>query len=109
MNTSKDYETDIIALSQFAKAISHPARLMILQFLAQTKSCFSGDITEFLPLSRSTGLQHLKELKNLGLIHGHVEGAKVNYCLCSETIKKHLLLFETFFNDPAFKMSYECN
>jgi ArsR family transcriptional regulator, arsenate/arsenite/antimonite-responsive transcriptional repressor len=63
------------------KALSHPARLQILQFLSQTKTCISCDISEELPLSRTTVKQHLKELKNVGLIRGTVEGAKTNYCL----------------------------
>jgi ArsR family transcriptional regulator, arsenate/arsenite/antimonite-responsive transcriptional repressor len=63
------------------KALAHPARLQILQFLAETKTCISGDISEELPLSRTTVNQHLKELKDAGLIRGQVEGAKTNYCL----------------------------
>ena len=63
------------------KTLAHPARLQILQFLAQTKTCISGDISEELPLSRTTVNQHLKELKNAGLIRGTVEGVKTNYCL----------------------------
>ena len=63
------------------KALSHPARLQILHFLAETSTCISGDISEELPLSRTTVNQHLKELKNIGLIQGTVEGVKMNYCL----------------------------
>jgi DNA-binding transcriptional ArsR family regulator len=63
------------------KALAHPARLQILYFLAKTKTCISGDISEELPLSRTTVNQHLKELKAAGLVRGHVEGAKTNYCL----------------------------
>jgi ArsR family transcriptional regulator len=62
------------------KTLGHPARLQILQFLAQTKTCISGDISEELPLSRTTVNQHLKELKKAGLIRGHVTGVKMNYC-----------------------------
>jgi len=63
------------------KALAHPARLAILQYLAETKVCITGDISDELPLSRTTVTQHLKELKNAGLIQGHVDGVKVNYCL----------------------------
>lgn len=63
------------------KALAHPARLQILQFLAETKACISGDISDELPLSRTTVNQHLKELKDAGLICGHVSGVKMNYCL----------------------------
>jgi len=85
--------------AKFSKAISHPARLAILQYLAETKTCISGDISDSLPLSRSTVSQHLKELKELGLIHGEIEGLKINYCLCSSTILKFKNMFETFFKD----------
>ena len=63
------------------KTLAHPARLQILHFLAETKTCISGDISEELPLSRTTVNQHLKELKDAGLILGTVEGVKTNYCL----------------------------
>ena len=63
------------------KALSHPARLQILQFLAETKSCITGDISDKLPLGRTTVNQHLKELKQVGLIQGHIEGVKTKYCL----------------------------
>ncbi|MDX9881642.1 MAG: metalloregulator ArsR/SmtB family transcription factor [Prolixibacteraceae bacterium] len=63
------------------KALAHPARLQILYFLAETKTCISGDISEELPLGRTTVNQHLNELKASGLIQGHVEGVKTNYCL----------------------------
>lgn len=91
------FSTDLQELAKFAKAISHPARLAILEYLAETKTCISGDISEYLPLSRSTVSQHLNELKALGLIHGEIDGLKVNYCLCGSVIKKHITLFDTFF------------
>ena len=89
-------ELQILAL--FAKSISHPARLAILQYLAEAKTCISGDISDFLPLSRSTVSQHLKELKKMGLIIGEIEGLKINYCLNQTTIKKHKRMFDSFFD-----------
>lgn len=76
------------------KALAHPARLQILQFLAQTKTCISGDISDELPLSRTTVNQHLKELKDAGLIQGHGEGVKMNYCLDYQKVNemKNLLV-----------------
>jgi DNA-binding transcriptional ArsR family regulator len=70
-----------IELAAFAKALGHPARIAILQFLAQRKACVCGDIVEELPLSQSTVSQHLKELKNVGLIKGDIEGPTVCYCI----------------------------
>ena len=81
------------------KALAHPARLQILQFLAETKTCISGDISEELPLGRTTVNQHLKELKNAGLIQGQVEGVKTNYCLDYEKIEEMKNLLSGFLND----------
>ena len=97
MNKTEVFRTELQELAKFTKAISHPARLAILQFLAETKTCISGDISDYLPLSRSTVSQHLKDLKELGLIHGEIDGLKVNYCLCSSSIVKYLQMFDNFF------------
>lgn len=68
-------------LAVITKALGHPARIAILQFLIKTKSCVCGDIVEELPLSQSTVSQHLKELKNAGLIKGNIDGPSVCYCV----------------------------
>jgi len=65
----------------YFKVLSHPARLAIINYLIETKTCITGDITEELPLSRTTVSQHLQEPKECNLIQGTVEGAKVNYCI----------------------------
>lgn len=68
-------------LALLAKALGHPARIAILQFLIKTKSCVCGDIVDELPLSQSTVSQHLSELKKAGLIKGDIEGPTVCYCI----------------------------
>lgn len=88
MIKSEVFSTELQELARFARILSHPARLAILQYLSETKTCISGDISDQLPLSRSTVSQHLKELKELGLIHGEIDGLKINYCLCGSTIQK---------------------
>jgi DNA-binding transcriptional ArsR family regulator len=97
MNKSEEFNKELKELSQFARVISHPARLAILQYLAQTKSCISGDISDVIPLSRSTVSQHLKELREIGLIHGEIDGLKINYCLCSTEINRFMDMFGNFF------------
>ena len=97
MIKTQAFSTELQELAKFAKAISHPARLAILKYLAETKTCISGDISDYLPLSRSTVSQHLKELKELGLIRGEIDGLKVNYCLCNSEISKYKQQFEEFF------------
>jgi DNA-binding transcriptional ArsR family regulator len=97
MNKSKSFDDQLQSLASFAKVISHPARLAILQYLSETKTCISGDISEKIPLSRTTVSQHLNTLKKQGLIHGEIEGLKVNYCLCKATIAGYKILLNTFF------------
>ena len=87
------FEEEQQELASLAKALSHPARIAILQFLASTPICISGDISDFLPLSRTTVSQHLKELKSAGLIQGEVEGLKIKYCLHKKGIEKLSKIF----------------
>jgi len=87
-------------LAKYAKALAHPARIAILQILAKQQSCMCGDIVEEIPLSQSTVSQHLKELKEAGLITGDIEGAKVCYCIDEKEWNnaKHLInkLFDSY-------------
>jgi DNA-binding transcriptional ArsR family regulator len=98
MRKPEVFDKELQDLAEFAKVISHPARLAILKYLAETKTCISGDITDKLPLSRTTVSQHLKELRDKGLIHGEIDGLKINYCLCSPEIEENLKKIEEFFN-----------
>lgn len=68
-------------IANYARALAHPARIAILKLLIQKQACICGDIVEELPLSQSTVSQHLKELKQAGLIQGDIEGARVCYCI----------------------------
>jgi len=68
-------------IAKYAKALAHPARVAILNLLIKRQACVCGDIVEELPLSQSTVSQHLKELKEAGLIKGDIDGAKVCYCI----------------------------
>lgn len=87
-------------LAVLTKALGHPARIAILQFLIKTKSCVCGDIVDELPLSQSTVSQHLKELKNAGLIKGDIDGPSVCYCIDEKAWNKAKKmigdLFETY-------------
>ena len=87
-------------LAKYAKALAHPARIAILQLLAKKATCICGDIVEEIPLSQSTVSQHLKELKDAGLIKGDIEGAKVCYCIDEKEWEKARQslnrLFESF-------------
>jgi len=90
------------------KALAHPARLQILQFLAKSKNCISGDISDDLPLSRTTVNQHLTELKEVGLIKGHVEGVKMKYCLDGEKVKEMKNLLTSFLEEIQVPENFSC-
>jgi DNA-binding transcriptional ArsR family regulator len=90
------------------KALAHPARLQILQFLAKSKNCISGDISEELPLSRTTVNQHLAELKEAGLIKGHVEGVKMKYCLDGAKVKEMKNLLTSFLEEIQLPENFSC-
>ncbi len=85
-------------ISKYAKALAHPARVAILQFLSESKACMCGDIVNELPLSQSTVSQHLKELKEAGLIKGEIEGAKVCYCIDEKEWQAAGVLLNRFFD-----------
>jgi len=75
------FEESLQKAAVYFKALSHPARLAIINYLVETGTCITGDITDELPLSRTTVSQHLQELKDCNLIQGSVDGSKVNYCI----------------------------
>ena len=87
------FDTKLQERANLFKVLAHPARLQILQYLIQTKTCITGDISDRFPLTRATVNQHMKELKKAGLICGHQEGAKNIYCIDLEKLKqmRHIL------------------
>jgi DNA-binding transcriptional ArsR family regulator len=89
MGASKiiNYSEAEVQIAKFAKALSHPARVAILQLLIQKQSCICGDIVDELPIAQSTVSQHLKELKQAGLIKGNIEGASICYCVDTEVLQ----------------------
>ena len=86
-----------IALADLAKALGHPARLRILEILAQTPGCMCGDIVDRLPLAQATVSQHLKELKRVGLIAGEIAGPRTCYCLNSPALIRAREAFTSLF------------
>ncbi len=83
-------------LADLAKALGHPARIAILEFLAKSNACMCGDIVEVLPLSQSTVSQHLRALKDAGLIRGDIEGTRVCYCIDTEVLAQAQKLMGNF-------------
>jgi DNA-binding transcriptional ArsR family regulator len=85
-------------LAGVAKALSHPARIRILKILAEMDSCMVGNIVDQLPLAQATVSQHLKELKNAGLIKGEIDGPRICYCVNNETLSKAKRALDKLFN-----------
>ena len=102
LTKTQGFTKNQLELASVAKALAHPARIAILQFLATQKACICGDIVEHLPLSQSTVSQHLKELKNAGLIQGNIDGPSVCYCIDDKNWQRaKVLLVDLFKNfDP---------
>lgn len=90
------FSDELQEAAAFFKALGHPARLAIMKYLAETNTCICGDISNELPLSRTTVNQHLKELKEQGLIVGEIEGVKTYYCLNKVKLEEMKKLFDNF-------------
>jgi len=103
-----EFKSDEIKVSAIANALSHPARIAIIKFLAEQKSCICNDVVEHLPLSQSTVSQHLKELKNAGLIKGEIDGSRVCYCIDKENWKKAKEIFGELFDMKFEAMKNKC-
>jgi len=86
------FDSSLQEAAVYFKALSHPARLAIINYLVAAGTCITGDITEELPLSRTTISQHLQELKDCNLIQGTVDGVKVNYCINEAGVEKIIQL-----------------
>lgn len=83
-------------LARYAKAMGHPIRMFVLDRLSNQNCCYSGDLTDELPIVKSTLSQHLKELKDAGLIQGEIEAPRIKYCINKENWKEAQTLFKTF-------------
>ena len=91
-------------LAMLFKALSHPARVAIIEYLLSVDTCICGDIVNELPLAQPTVSQHLKELKNAGIIKGSVEGTSICYCINEATLKK----FELYFSAINTQLKNKC-
>jgi predicted transcriptional regulator len=93
-------------LATMMKALAHPARIAIIQQLIKANACICGDLVDELGLAQATISQHLKELKNAGLIKGTIEGTSVCYCVDAKVWKQYRKEMENFF--VAFEIKGEC-
>ena len=99
----KSQQDDTDELATMCKALGHPVRVKILQHLLEEDRCICGRIVEVLPLAQSTVSQHLKMLKESGLVLGEVEGPKTCYCVDKEKLNRFLAIVTAFFNQENTK------
>jgi len=102
------FNTEQNELAQLAKAFGHPARIAILQYLLTQNTCVNGTLVQELGLAQATISQHLRELKEIGLIQGTIDGVSVNYCIHSENWEKVNNLFNGFFDSFSAGKSNTC-
>jgi ArsR family transcriptional regulator len=95
--TEMTYTAREEAIARYAKALSHPVRIRILNFLKSQSCCFTGELTEEIPMAQSTISQHLKELKDAGLIQGDVLPPRIKYCINQEAWTEAKKIFSSFF------------
>jgi predicted transcriptional regulator len=105
---SELFSTELQKCAVLFKALGHPARLAILKYLAETRTCITGDIADEIPLGRTTVNQHLKELKDAGLIQGTTEGATTCYCLDPVNICMLKKTVENFISEINIPESFKC-
>ncbi len=104
--TKTEHFTDIQnEIATLAKALGHPARIAIIEYLTNVDTCICGDIVNELPLAQATVSQHLKELKNAGLIQGNIEGNAICYCVNENTLQK----INSFINHISSKIEKRNN
>jgi DNA-binding transcriptional ArsR family regulator len=102
------FDKELSEMAVLFKALAHPARLQILQFLSETPTCITGDISDEIPLGRTTVNQHLKELKNAGLIEGQIDGVKTQYCLQKEKLQLVKALLVNFLEKIEETDNFTC-
>ncbi len=105
---AKLFETSQKRTAELMKALGHPARIAIIELLAERETCICGDITEELPLAQSTISQHLKALKTAGIIKGEIDGVRVCYCLDEEGIREMDDLFTPLVKNLTTATEEEC-
>ncbi|HBX51814.1 MAG: hypothetical protein A2275_18290 [Bacteroidetes bacterium RIFOXYA12_FULL_35_11] len=107
-NKTEQFNKQQKEFSAIAKALSHPARIAIIQLLAEKKEIKTGNISDDLPIARTTVSQHLKILKNAGIISGTIDGLKIHYCLDMKKIRKINNCFDKWFSEIITDYKCKC-
>lgn len=106
---SLEYTSEQQNIANYARVLSHPARIAIIQLLAEKKEIRTGNISDFLPLSRTTVSQHLKELKEIGIIDGTIDGLKIHYCLNMAKLTEIKNYFNNMFDSCISNFVCNCD
>lgn len=109
MKTKEIITEDQQKAARYAKAMGHPIRMYVLELLSKQSCCYSGDLSEVLPVVKSTLSQHLKELKDAGLIQGEIEAPRIKYCLNRNNWNEARMLFQKFMQMNDNEFVQECN
>jgi DNA-binding transcriptional ArsR family regulator len=108
-NKSDEFSARQQEIADIARLLSHPARLAIIELIAEKKEIRTGNISDYLPLSRTTVSQHLEELRKMGVICGSIEGLKVHYCLDQERLRMMKEMLTDFFNGALIDFNCTCD
>ena len=107
-NKSKEFDIKQQEIAEAGKILSHPARIAIIQVLAEKEEIKAGDISEYLPIGRTTVSRHLKDLKNAGIIKGTIDGLKIHYCLDMIKLEKMKKTLNNFFDSSISSFKCDC-
>ncbi|MEZ5039977.1 MAG: metalloregulator ArsR/SmtB family transcription factor [Saprospiraceae bacterium] len=108
LTKTENFTTEQNELATIAKALGHPARIAIIQYLLKVNSCICGEIVEEVQLAQPTISRHLKELKALGIIKGTIEGTSVNYCIDASKWREIQSLLNDLFDTYVLDQNCEC-
>lgn len=108
LTKSQIFTADQNKIAGMAKVFGHPARVAILQHLLEKKACICGELVDVIGLSQPTISQHLKEMKNIGIIKGNIEGVKVCYCINQKKYEEFKSVFNTLFGQDLNKKTNCC-
>ncbi len=107
-NKSEEFKATQQELANYSKALSHPARIAIINLIAEKKEIMTGNISDDLPIGRSTVTQHLKLLKEAGIIKGTINGLKIHYCLDMERLNEIKKIYNQFFDSSISSFKCKC-
>lgn len=102
------FQQELQDCANLFKALAHPARLQIIKYLAETRICISGDISDMFPIGRTTVNQHMRELKNAGLVLSHEKEGKIYYCLELEKIAELHTVLSVFLDEIYLPQDFCC-